>query len=119
MLNYPTFDFNDILEIEDSLQNANVFLNEISKEPCHSDSCMAIVDFVALEKWIKNNKVDIIKLKYALDYWEKNINTQPPLRIIAYILEEKVKLISELINANVTNTFSNAYKYANFCKNKC
>jgi hypothetical protein len=80
------YSYSDIMVVEDSLQEAQVFLNAIRGTPCHSDSYMTVVDFVALGKWIKSQVFDRDHLQSCIDYWTTNLNMQPPLRLVGFTL---------------------------------
>lgn len=83
----PEFCFDDILEVEDSLQNARVFINPRTRQTCHSDSYGTVVDFPPLEKWVKEKTFAPEKLKHCCEYWDRNVNVGPPLRIVGAMVK--------------------------------
>ncbi len=86
---------NEVLEpfplcMEDLFQSGHVFKNGIKGTPCHSDSYMTCVDFKNLDI-----AFDIIQKEYNLtkEEWMPfltyeicNVNTQPPLFIVAMMI---------------------------------
>lgn len=84
--------WNDILTVEDSLQQAHVFLNGFSNRPCHSDSYMTVVDFAALDAWLKTEPFTLEVLQYCVEYWQTNENMQPPLKIVSASVARHFKL---------------------------
>ena len=86
------FTWTDIMEVEDSLQTADIFFNGLTgRRNCHSDSYGTCVDFATLETWWKTQKFEIEQIKFCVNYWKENPNMQPPLRLIAFTLERKLK----------------------------
>lgn len=86
------FTWNDIMEVEDSLQTADIFFNgSTGRRNCHSDSYGTCVDFAKLDAWWNTQKFEIEQIKYCVEYWKENVNMQPPLRLIAFTLERKFK----------------------------
>lgn len=84
------FDFDNWMEVEDSLQESHVFLNGIRGTPCHSDSYMTVVSFDALWEWYKTQTFSKELLQSCVNYWSTNPNMQPPLRMVAKFLERKL-----------------------------
>ena len=84
------FDWSTICKLEDSLQEAHIFLNGIRGTPCHSDSYMTVVDFVALDKWMAEQKFEREALEFCVNYWLTNENMQPPLRLVAMTIQRKL-----------------------------
>lgn len=82
--------FDQILEVEDSLRDANVFINGISGKPSHSDSYMTIVDFAKLEEWFAKKEFTNDQLKYCVEYWSTNSNNQPPLKLVSGFVGRKI-----------------------------
>lgn len=80
------FTFDNILEVEDSLQEAKVFINPRTRQTCHSDSYGTCVDFPPLEKWTKERKFGPELLEYCCGYWNRNVNIGPPLKIAASMI---------------------------------
>lgn len=76
-----TYSFDDILEVEQSLNEANVFINGISGRPAHPDSYMTIADFGSLEQWSKEKKFSNEQLQFCIDYWNGNCNCGLALRV--------------------------------------
>jgi hypothetical protein len=75
------FEFDHILEVEDSLIMAKVFINPRTRMTANPDAYMTVVDFVALEIWTKEQKYADEQLKHCIDYWNRNVNVGPPLKI--------------------------------------
>lgn len=85
--------FDQILEVEDSLQEAGVFYNGIRGpgHTCHSDSYMTCVDFGELEKWYAKELFSKEQFEYCIEYWLTNPNMQPPLRLVALTITRRMK----------------------------
>lgn len=81
----------EIMEVEDSLQGADVFYNGFTgRRNCHSDSYGTCVDFAKLDAWLEATKTgdkafSPDRLRQCVTYWQTNANMQPPLRIVAAI----------------------------------
>lgn len=76
--------FDEIMEVEDSLQLAGVFRNGLQPEQtAHSDSYMTIVEYPILNEWLKTQPFTPERLADCVDYWLTNPNMQPPLRLVA------------------------------------
>jgi hypothetical protein len=82
--------YDQIMEVEDTLQEARVFLNPYTNQTCHSDSYATIVDFLALNKWIEKKLFTREILLDCISYWLENPNMQPPLRLVALTLQRKL-----------------------------
>lgn len=83
-------DWERIAEIEDHLQSHHVFLNGISKQPCHSDSYLTTVSFDALDRAWEAGGFSSQDWSQAIEYWLTNENMQPPLRLVALTLKRKM-----------------------------
>lgn len=81
------------LDIEDFLQNKNVFLNGISNKPCHSDSYMTVVDYNALDDVLQNNPFTLESWEKAIHEWLTNTNMQPPLKLVGLASKRFFKLV--------------------------
>jgi hypothetical protein len=94
-----TLTFDQIMEVEDSLQEAGVFYNGIRGKghTCHSDSYMTCVDFEELDKWMARKLFKVKQLEYCVEYWKTNPNMQPPLRIVASTVARNLNKVSEKI----------------------
>lgn len=96
------------LTLEDFLQHNNVFVNGMTNRPCHSDSYMTCVDFVAFDKAVKllNETVKAVPsdwLPFAKN-WAFGVNMQPPLRLIGRILIRYAGLKPDEIEASMKTT---------------
>ena len=80
----------EVMEIEDALQEAKVFLNPFTGLTCHSDSYGTVVQFDVLERmdW---GQFDPEALQYALGYWETNPNVGPTLKIVGSFIRRKIQ----------------------------
>jgi len=87
-----------ILEIEDYLQDKDVFINGISGKPAHMDSYMSIIDFKKLEQAVKKSSFTQKEWKEAAESWE----------VVSYI-SPTTKLLSKTIQRWLTDNsfFSN------------
>lgn len=81
------FVFDNILEVEDSLQEAKVFINPRTRQTCHSDSYGTVVDFPPLEKWTKARKFSPEVLQFCCEYWNSNVNVGPTLKLTAAMIK--------------------------------
>lgn len=80
-----------IMEVEDSLQNADVFYNGFTgRRNCHSDSYGTCVDFATLEQWRVKAAFTAERVLECVNYWLGNENMQPPLRLVALTLQRKL-----------------------------
>lgn len=74
---------NRIQEIEDYLQEKEVFLNGLRNTPCHMDAYMTVVDFANLDKAIALGDFDEDLVDSATNWWLTNPNSQPPIKMVA------------------------------------
>lgn len=79
-------EFGQILEVEDSMSEANVFVG-ISGERAMADAYMTTCEPKALEAWFKSNPFPLDILKGCCEYWKTNVNVGPPLKIAAILME--------------------------------
>ena len=77
------YSWDTIMGVEDALQDAKVFVSGINGRTCHSDSYMTVVDFAALDTWMRARAFDKPTLEYCINYWLTNENMQPPLKLAA------------------------------------
>ncbi len=83
--------FDDILEIEDSLQEFEVFTNGFSGKPCHSDSYMTLVDFNKLDRALDHIMAKFPeRMQDCVEYWTTSQNMQPPLRLVGLTLKRRL-----------------------------
>ena len=80
-------DWDSILEVEDSLIMAKVFINPRTRVTANPDAYMTVVDFIPLEKWAKEKHFSNEHLQYCIDYWNNNVNVGPPLKIAATMIK--------------------------------
>lgn len=80
-----------IMEIEDFLQLQGVFVNGLSGRPCHSDSYLTTVKFDALDAAFSAATFTKEEWLEAIEYWTTNPNMQPPLRLVAFTIQTKLK----------------------------
>jgi hypothetical protein len=84
-----------IMEVEDSLQNADVFFNGFTgRRNCHSDSYGTCVDFATLAQWQAKAEFPAERIAECVRYWLGNENMQPPLRLVALTLERKLQTVT-------------------------
>ena len=86
--------FDQIMEVEDSLQEAGVFYNGIRGpgNSSHPDCYMTIVDFGELEKWVAKGLFSTEQLVHCIAYWSTNPNMQPPLKLVASSISRRLGL---------------------------
>ena len=77
-------------EIEDYLQDKNVFESGINGRPCHSDSYMTVVNFANLDKAFNESSFTNQQWEDAVEEWTTNPNNQPPLKIVGKTLFRKL-----------------------------
>lgn len=82
----------DPLEIEDILQNDNVFLNGISGRPSHMDSYMTIIDYVVLEKSLDKIILTTDQWNEMIIYWEGNSYLSPNASQLASYMKRKLDI---------------------------
>lgn len=68
-----------INEIEQHLQDNNVFTNGISGKPCHMDSYMTVMDYDKLKTSIENGPFSKQEWLQAADYWENQVGYLGPI----------------------------------------
>jgi hypothetical protein len=68
-----------ILDIEQHLQNNQVFTNGISGKPCHMDSYMTTLDFEKLKSSIEKSEFTKEDWLAAADYWENKVGYLGPI----------------------------------------
>jgi hypothetical protein len=71
------------LEIEQYLQDKDVFLNGFTNKPCHMDSYMTVIDFSNLEKAAKENKFTKEEWLKAIESWAHHAYLTPILGLLA------------------------------------
>jgi hypothetical protein len=82
------FEFENILEVEESMQDAQIFINTLNgRRTAHPDSYMTVVDFDQLEKWTKERKFSSEQMTYCCEYWKSNVNCGPTWKIAATMIE--------------------------------
>ena len=82
---------NNVFEIEEYLQDNNVFVSGINGRPAHSDSYMTVVDYSNLDKCFEKAIFTTDEWYEAIAYWLENINMQPPLKIVAKTVQRKIE----------------------------
>ena len=86
-----TYTWDDIMRVEDSLQEAGIFVNGMTGRTCHSDSYMTAVEYPKLDAWFAawkvNRNFEKGLIEHCIAYWKTNPNMQPPLRLVAMTLE--------------------------------
>lgn len=83
--------WDDILEVEDYLQVADIFYNmSTGRRNCSMDSYGTLVDFINLDKAIDTAIFEKEKIEYCINYWDTNPNCQPPIKIISKIWKRKL-----------------------------
>ncbi len=80
----------DVWEIEDSLQDAMVFVGSDGRL-AHSDSYNTIVDYKALDAWYTKQTFGADDLGKASDYWKSNTNIGPCLKQVAYFIDRRLR----------------------------
>ncbi len=81
------FGYDHILEVEDSLIQARIFINPRTKMTAAPDAYMTCVDFGPLEKWTKERNFTPEQMQYCCEYWKSNVNVGPPLKIAATMID--------------------------------
>ena len=89
-MEYETF-----LEIEDSAQEAGVFINPNTGQHAHSDAYGTVIDFEAFEEWWKS-----VEQNYTVNEWrefsqiEKNyVYLSPVIGLFDILINRKIKEI--------------------------
>jgi hypothetical protein len=80
--------FSTILEIEDSLQEAGVFVNGIEGRNASMMAYMTCIEFNTLEQWLRENfaKYDVAVWLECLEYWTHFSYLSPiPKLLVGYI----------------------------------
>lgn len=85
-----TLTFEQICEVEDSLQEAAVFWNPFLDQPAHSDSYGTLVRYPQLDAWWASRPFTAEQLRGCVDYWLTNPNMQPPLRLVAGFVQRQL-----------------------------
>lgn len=86
-----------IMELEDALQEAEVFRNGFRPEQtAHSDSYMTIVDYDSLESFFAKEGFSPEQWQIAVNYFLTNPNMQPPLKLVAYMAIRRLKLTNPI-----------------------
>ena len=75
------------LEIEDSLQEHDVFVSGIDGRPTHSDSYMTVLDYGALRTYLKQNKFSRKDWEEAIIYWKQMSYLSPVLGLLSLTME--------------------------------
>ena len=78
---------NKALEIEDSLQEHDVFVSGIDGRPAHSDSYMTVLDYGALRTYLKQNKFSRKDWEGAIEYWKSKKDICPVLGLLSLTME--------------------------------
>lgn len=77
-------------EVEDYLQDNNVFINAMSNKPCHSDSYMTVVDYDKLIECFPGPYA-VDKWQTMVDYWLGIETHIPALKLVALELTRQLK----------------------------
>lgn len=80
-------EYSDIIDVEDSLIKARIFINPNSRETTAPNAYMTVVDFALLEEWVKKREFTAEKLSYCCRYWRENRNIGPSLKVLATMIE--------------------------------
>lgn len=77
-------------EIEQFLQDEDVFLNGISGKPAHMDSYMTVLDYGALRTALKKNPFSQDDWNTAISYWETQAYLSPTIGLLAKTMRRYV-----------------------------
>jgi len=86
-------EFETMLEVEEWLQDNDVFYNGISNKSCHSDSYMTMVNFENLDKAIQDAEFKESVIKDTIAYWMETgvVSLKCAARVWKRKLEQELK----------------------------
>ena len=74
-------------DIEDYLQNKNVFVSGINGRRTHMDSYMTVIDFTALQNAVKENPYTREDWTEATRYWNQMGYLSPTIKLLSLTIK--------------------------------